>query len=297
MNFPKISLVIPTYNAEATIEKAIKSIISQDYPNLELIFIDGNSHDNTVTIAKNYESYFEHFICEPDQGQANALNKGFKLATGEIWGWLCADDELAPHALHYAATTFTERPEVNLVTGKCRRMFDDGTEIETTPIPDVMERISYHNGIEQPSTFWRSSLHKKTGELDETMNYAFDWDWWNRLKLAGANIYIIPEIMSMYYFSDTNKTSTGSRKLVKEMYRVIKRYGPLKGYLADIYMFLYLNFDLYGCYDQPSSASKWRQRIYYFVIERLTQWFDKEIIYWYNWNFASKQERGLCWYK
>lgn len=297
MNLPKISIVIPTFNAAITLERAIKSLVNQNYPNLELILMDGGSSDETTDIAERYKSYFTHIISEPDRGQANALNKGFKLATGELFGWLCADDELAPDALFHFVELFQTNPDVNLVTGGCRRLFSDGTEIVTEPNPLVMERISYQNGIEQPSTMWRATIHKAAGELDESYHFAFDWEWWNRLKLVGAKVALTNHIMSHYYFSETNKTSAGGNALVAEMYRVIKQYGPIKGYLADIYKLLYNHFDLYGCYDNPISASRWRQYVWSLSLKILVKLFGQECIYCYNWSFASKQERDLCWFR
>ncbi|EKQ67383.1 glycosyl transferase [Leptolyngbyaceae cyanobacterium JSC-12] len=294
---PKISIVIPAFNAASTLENSIRSLITQNYPNLELILADGGSQDGTMEIVQTYKSYFSHIISEPDKGQANALNKGFRLATGDIWGWLCADDELAPGALHHFVEIFNTNSNVNLVTGGCRRIFWDGTIVETVPDPNLMQRIAYIDGIEQPSTLWKADLHRAAGELDESYRYAFDWDWWNRLKAAGANLAITNQILSHYYFSETNKTSTGGNALVAEMYRVIKRYGPLRGYLADIYSFLYHNFDLHGCYDQPPTCSKLRSRLRDLSLKVLLKLFGAEFIYCYNWNFASKQERGLCWFK
>lgn len=297
MSLPKITIVVPCFNASSTLERTIQSLLIQDYPDLELILIDGKSKDNTLTIVKQYEAHFKYIVSEPDRGQSDAINKGFRLATGDLWGWLCADDELAPNALHKAVEIFNGDPNINMVTGGCLRIFSDGTKIETHPNDLIMERISYQNGIEQPSTFWKADLHRKAGELDESYRYALDWEWWNRLKINGAKLATTPVVLSHYYFSETNKTSTGANAMLKEMYQVIKTYGPLKGYLADIYMFLYKYFDLYGCYDRPPICSQRRQDIHHWVLKQLVKWFGAEYIYCYNWNFASKQERGLCWYK
>ncbi len=308
---PKISIIIPCYNAVETICRTVKSIVDQQYPNLELILIDGGSKDGTIAAIEPYEKYFTKIISEPDRGQANALNKGFKLATGEIWGWLCADDDLTAGALFYFAKLFASHPEIDLITAGCKRIFADGTTFNTQPRPDVMERISYHNGIEQPSTLWRATLHQQAGELDESYNYAFDWVWWNQLQQAGAKALVIDRVVSRYYFSDTNKTSTGCRNLVDEMYRVIKQYGPIRGYLADIYLYLYQNFDLAGYYDKPPHTSHldWckylfgqkphnRFKILFWLgyLRVLTSIYGEPILA-YNWNFASRQERNLCWYK
>ena len=308
---PKISIVIPCYNAANTIERTIKSLINQHYTNLELILMDGGSNDGTMEIVESYRDYFTKVISEPDSGQTNALNKGFKIATGEIWGWLCADDEFTAGALLYFAKLFQSQPEIDLITAGCKRIFADGSTFNTKPRSDVMERISYHNGIEQPSTLWRATLHKKAGELDESYHYAFDWVWWNQLKQANAKLLIADRVMSRYYFTDTNKTSTGSRFLIEEMYRVIKFYGPICGYLADVYLFLYEQFDLVGYYDKSPyiTHSNWILNLikkghnpfkilsWLLCLFGLSICFGRNRILSYNWNFASRQERNLCWYK
>jgi hypothetical protein len=195
------------------------------------------------------------------------------------------------------AKLFESHPEANLTTGGCLRKFTDSTVIRTEPGPRVLERIGYFNGIEQPSTFWRAALHRAAGELDEDLPLAFDWAWWNRLKKAGARLVTTPEVLSYYYFSSTNKTSTGGRRVAGEMYRVIKQFGPLNGYLADIYWLLYKHFDLHGCYDQPPLHTRARRWTFHRTLKLLVTLFGRELIYSYNWNFASKQERNLCWYK
>jgi len=294
---PRISLIIPSYNAVATMERTITSIAAQNYPSLEVILMDGGSRDGTMEIVQRYAGLFKVMVSEPDRGQAHAINKGFRLATGEIFGWLCADDELSPGALAQVAELFQKNPEASLLTGGCARVFADGTIIHTEPQPQLWSRLAYQDGIEQPSTFWKASLHRAAGELDESYNFTFDWDWWNRMKRSGAKLATTPQILSRYHFSDSNKTSTGARALVNELYRVIKKYGPLRGYLADIYMFLYKNFDLHGYYDRPPKHHPMRGWFFRRALRILTSIWGKEIIYGYNWNFASKQERNLCWYK
>lgn len=299
MELPRFSLVVPSFNSAATIARTLRSLQSQNYPNLELIFVDGASRDGTLDRAEPFRPLFQHWISEPDNGQIHALNKGFRLATGDIFGWLCADDELAPGALHAAASLFAAHPDADMITGGCRRKFSDGSEVKTEPEPGgrVLERIGYFNGIEQPSTFWKAPLHRRAGELDEHLSLAFDWAWWNRLKQAGARLVTTPEVLSHYYFSEANKTSSGGMRVARQMYWVIKHFGPLRGYLADIYMFLFRRFDLHGCYDNPQTAPPLRRWCFNRTLKLLLKLFGKELIYSYNWNWASKQERGLCWYK
>lgn len=293
----RISLVVPSFNSAATIARTLESLRLQDYPALELFLVDGGSTDATLEIARPYLPLFKWWVSEPDRGQTEALNKGFRRASGDVFGWLCADDELAPGALRTVGRLFADHPEASVLTGGCLRKFADGTVVRTEPGPRTLERISYHNGMEQPSTFWRATLHRAAGELDEDMHLAFDWAWWNRLKLAGARLITTPEVLSHYYFSPTNKTSTGGTRVAKEMYQVIKKFGPLRGRLADIYFFLYSRFDLHGCYDNPPTPTRLRRWCFRRVLKLLRVAFGEELIYSYNWNFASKQQRNLCWYK
>ena len=297
MNLRKISLITPCFNSAATLERTIQSVAVQNYPNLQWILMDGGSRDATLSIVQKYAGLFHKIVSGPDRGQTNALNKGFRFADGEIFGWLCADDELTPGTLAFVADFFEQHPDVDVLTGGCERIFSDGTVIRTEPRSDTWKRIGYHNGVEQPSTFWRAESHRAAGELDETMHYAFDWEWWNRLRRSGARLAVTQDVFSRYYFSETNKTSTGARKVVNEMYRVIKRYGPLRGRLADIYRFIYLRFDLHGCYDNPPTCTKLRAFGLRHCLRPLLKLFGRELIYSYNWNFASKQERGMVWWK
>lgn len=297
MDLPKISIVVPCYNAVDTISSTIKSLTSQNYPNLEIIIMDGGSTDGTVEVINKFKESITVFVSEKDRGQTHAINKGFKAATGDILNWLCADDELTAGALDKVANHYIKYPHANMYIGSCLRIFPEGIEYVTQPTEAVLDRIGYHNGIDQPASFWSFDLHKKSGELDESYHHAMDWDWWNNLKQNGAKIVLINDILAKYHFPADSKTSTGGRKQMLEMYKVIKRYGPLDGYLADIYKYLYLNFDLKGCYDKPSKANKFLLFKRNYILKILIEIFGKEYIYSYNWNFCSKQERGLCWYK
>lgn len=294
---PRVSIVIPSYNAAATIERTLGSLAQQDYPNLQVICVDGNSEDETVALIRKYGPLVAHLISEPDGGPANAINKGFRLADGDLFGWLGADDELAPGALRHFAEVFAAHPGADLVTGACRRIFADGSEVATQVRSDFQEVVSFFNGIEQPSTLWRSKLHRRAGELDETYQLAFDWEWWNRLNRIGASFVATNYVLSHYHFSDSNKTSVGGRSVVREMYRVVKEYGPYRGLTADLYYALYRVFDLRGFYDKPGDLPAWKKLVFFGALSALYRLFDSKVVNLYNWNFASKQERGLCWYK
>lgn len=292
---PKISLVVPSFNASQTIERTLSSIFSQRYSNLELICVDGESSDGTQDILRNFEASISVLIVEKDRCQAEALNKGFRRATGDVFGWLCADDELAPGVLQKVGEYFANAASADVLTGGCLRKFEGGSEYVTEPEEIFFSHLFLKNTIEQPSTFWRRGVHDAVGELSEKLKYAFDWEFWCRMKAAGFNFEKVSTPLSVYNFSQTNLTSTGGTKIAKEMYAIVRQYGPYKGRLAWAYRFLYRAFDLRGFYDGDETQRKSARFVFHVCLRILYKIFDRDSINTYNWNFASRQERGKGW--
>lgn len=295
--FPRLSLVVPCFNAAETIARTLNSVVAQNYPDLQLIVIDGGSLDGTVDVIKAYEHEISYWVSENDEGQVDALNKGFASADGELYGWLCADDELMPNALRRVADEFMSNFEIDVVTGGCRRRFNGKYTVDTTPDVNYLSDLDFKNTIEQPSTIWRSEFHHAVGPLDSSFRFAFDWDYWCRLKNAGAVFQAIPDILSIYHFSAQNLTSTGGQAIADEMYRIIKKYGPYNGRIADVYRFLYRFYDLHGFYDndRKPELSVWQRVSFHAVLRVLYYLYDPHTVNSYNWNFVSRQERGLGW--
>ena len=293
----RFSIIIPNLDSGPVLERAIRSVVDQNYPDTQLILVDGGSAGESLRIIERYRAVFDRVIQEPDEGQADALNKGFRLANGDVFGWLCADDQLLPDALAEVATRFEAEPEVDVVAGSSQHRYADGTR-RTIPVPDdAWEQMTARNVFNQPSVFWRASLHRRLGELDTSFRLAFDWEFWCRMGAAQARLGIIERPLSRYHFSKTNKTSTGGRIHVEEGQRIIRQYGPFAGRLAPIYRFLYEQFDLKGCMDRRPGASAARMLAFRMTNFGLrwtigTKWLDR-----YNWQFASRQERGLDWWR
>lgn len=290
----KISIVVPVRNGAELIGRALNSLSAQAFPDLEVIVMDAASSDGTAEIARAHP-VVSQAVSEPDRGQADALNKGFARANGDILGWLCADDALAPGALRTVAELFETRPDIDVVTGGCRRIFADGSETVTAPVSDFDTRLFHMNTIEQPSTFWRRGAAEAAGALDLTLKYAFDWDYWCRMKRAGARFHGIGTVLSDYHFTGDNLTSTGGRAIMKDMFQVIRRHGPQGGRIAYLYWCLYHVFDLRGFYDTPGARDKpaWQRRVFHLTLRALHPVFGRELVNSYNWNFASRQERGM----
>ncbi|HWB95521.1 MAG TPA: glycosyltransferase family 2 protein [Bryobacteraceae bacterium] len=292
----RISIVIPNYNSGEVLERAIRSLLAQDYPDLQLILADSESRDVSREIIERYRGAFDVVLCKKDKGQADGLNNGFAHAGGDIFGWLCADDELVPGALHHVADLFRRHPDADVVTGYCRRIYPDGSPFDSPPDPEAWDKIHTLDVIEQPSTFWKGSLHRRLGLLDTSYHLAFDWDLWCRMRLAGARLVTTDAVLSRYYFSATNKSGSAGDLFAREAFRIIRKYGPLRGRLAYIFRFLYRHFDLHGCYDQPPAASPARMLAWGVVLRTLRIAIGEKLLYRYNWHFASCQQRGMRWW-
>ncbi|MBL8571958.1 MAG: glycosyltransferase [Phreatobacter sp.] len=291
----RLSVVTPTFNAAATIGRTLQSIRVQGWPDLQMICVDGGSTDETVEVIRSNGGFVNHFFGEPDRGVADALNKGFRVADGDILCWLNADDEFAPGAVSHVMELFGRHPQIDVVTGGCRRVFADGSEA-VTQVPEGFERrMALKNEIEQPSTFWRARLHRQAGELDVSYRLAFDWEWWNRLSCAGARWLRTPQVLSVYHFTENNLTSKAGQRVIDEMYRITKSYAA--PHVADMYRFLFQFFDMRGFYDVPFHQLPRRRQIIFGIARvGLNTLFDRELIESYNWNWASKQIRGMKWY-
>lgn len=293
---PSISIVVPNYNGGATLERTILSLLAQGYPELQIILMDSASTDQSREIIERYREKFDPCVVQKDGGQADGLNKGFGHARGEIWGWLCSDDELLPGALEAVAEMFEKHSEAGLVVGACERVFADGKRGMVSPGEKAWENINVQNGLDQPSLFWRAGLQKRVGELNTGYHLVFDWDLWNRFKEAGARPVFMERVLSRYYFSETNKSGSAGAVFAREAFEIVKRYGPLGGKLAYVFRFLYRRFDLKGCYDKPPTCSKMRRRVFWWVLAMLVPVVGIRRLYQYNWHFAACQERGMKWW-
>ncbi len=184
MNYPKISIVTPSFNSEKYLEETILSIIDQQYINLEYIIIDGGSTDRTLEIIKKYETNLHYWESTPDNGMYHAIQKGFDRSSGDIMAWLNSDDMYHPKALWVIAEIFLKFKEVNWITG-INTIFDkDGRTVVVNKAKNWSKNhfsIGEWKYVQQESTFWRRSLWSKSGShLDLSLKYAADMELWNR---------------------------------------------------------------------------------------------------------------------
>jgi glycosyltransferase involved in cell wall biosynthesis len=222
---PTISVVIPSYNQGQFIEQAITSILGQFYPNLELIIMDGDSTDNTATVIEKYKNSISIYVSEPDRGQAHAINKGFKLATGEILAWLNSDDMYLPGTMFKIASLFAAPEEPKFVYGRCITL-NEAAKTSRLRIPESFnqERLRYYDFIDQPSSFWSRTLWDRVGEINETYDYVLDWDWYIRASML-CPFTLITDCLSIYRIHPSHKTATGKEKRAKEVLDIVRRYA------------------------------------------------------------------------
>ena len=207
--YPRISIVTPSYNYGQFIEETIRSVLLQGYPNLEYIVIDGGSTDNTVEIIKKYEKYLTYWVSEPDEGQSQAINKGFSISTGKIMGWLNSDDLLDKKALYYLANAY--KPGLNWWTGGASKILSNGKYINSktkglTPVT-TNDLLHARRIICQVATFWNRKLWNEVGSSLSSLNLAMDYELWLRFsKISSA----IPINQNLGIFKTHLEAKTGT---------------------------------------------------------------------------------------
>ncbi len=250
IDLPLISVITPSFNQGKFIERTIESVLGQSYPRLEYIVIDGGSTDETIDILKKYGDRIK-WISERDSGQSNAINKGFKMATGEIVGWLNSDDVYLPGSLMEVGKHFASHPGVMMVYGE-GYMIDEHDNIKspfpfTEPRFDLWKLIYYGDYILQQTTFYRRKVFDTLGFLDEELYYGMDWDLFIRIGKRYRVDYL-PHYLGSIREHGEAKTSTGGFKRFRELVGLIRRHGIYR------YPQAYFNYawDVVGA---PSSAT------------------------------------------
>ncbi len=234
MEWPKISVVTPSWNQGAFIEETFKSIHSQGYPNLEHIVIDGGSTDDSVDIINRYEDRLAYWVSEPDEGQTDALAKGFDRATGDILCWLNSDDLFEPGCLFEVAEYFMRHPDVQFIYGDGRWIDADGRPIKTKREHrwNWFVWLYDHNFIGQPSAFWRSSLYREVGGIDRSFDLAMDADLWARFS-ERSQPHHVPRVWSAMRFYPEQKNTRLRDRSDEEIRLIRSRYVRRRGWLAE----------------------------------------------------------------
>lgn len=259
MNYPSISVVIPSFNQGNFIEDTIISVIGQQYPNLEVIVIDGGSNDNTVEIIKKYEDKISYWHSQPDRGQADAINQGFKLSSGDILCWLNSDDMYFPGTLLKVAKILGKNEANKLIYGGCILFHDcnNGTQGRLPP-PFDANKLTYFDYIDQPSSFWTRKVWENVGELNINYNYIMDWEWFIRASKI-CDFIPVTDYFSLYRLHSQHKTSTGKNKRNSEIIQLLEQYAEEKW----INLYKDVNCELDALKSNLNNLNRLRENLYY----------------------------------
>jgi len=231
-NLPRITVVTPSYNQGKFLEEAILSVINQNYPNLEYIIIDGGSTDNSIEIIKKYEKYLAYWISEKDRGQADAIRKGFAMATGQLIGWLNSDDMYFPDALIEIGKAYLRNPDASIYTGGIAiGALNDGP-IKKCRFPPrwLIFRKYGLFGIGQQSSFFNRRFYEKVGGINIKFFHRMDADLIFRLLNSNPCMVRVNKMIGFIRFHETAKSAYAKELYLKEKEEFIKSVGltPLK---------------------------------------------------------------------
>jgi glycosyltransferase involved in cell wall biosynthesis len=203
--WPKVSIVTPSYNQGAFIEETIRSVLLQQYPNLEYIIIDGGSSDETVEILEKYDPWIDYWISEPDAGQSHALNKGFRRATGEVLAYINSDDYYLERAVRRVVTSFLNT-DADVIAGSIVKV-PEQEFVEPVVHNNLFEWIlSSNSSISQPGSFWRRSVSPPA--FDESLRCVFDRKFFMELMDRGAIFHTLPDVLTAFRIHESSKTET-----------------------------------------------------------------------------------------
>ena len=239
---PRISIVTVSYNQAAYLEACLRSVLDQGYENLEYIVVDGGSTDGSVDIIERYRHRLNVVIIEPDDGQSDALNKGFARATGDIMNWLCSDDMLEPGALKAIAAAY-RRHQPDLIVGGCVRIgerrqdelfrhhsalqFGGPTQLAFADMLNFMGSWQKAHYFFQPEVFFSRRIWEASGAyLKRHLYYAMDYDLWLRMALAGAVAYHVPAMLGCSRVHAAQKTQDDQRYL-HQLRQIMEEYRAL----------------------------------------------------------------------
>ncbi|MEN8243257.1 MAG: glycosyltransferase family 2 protein, partial [Chloroflexota bacterium] len=218
---PLVTVITPSYNQAEYLEQTIYSVLNQDYPSLEYIVVDGGSDDGSVEIIEKYADRLAWWVSEKDNGQADAINKGFSRANGEIVAWLNSDDVYLPGTIRRAVETLQQHPDAGLTYGKLLSINARGEQVNTISYQQyALEDLLSFFIIGQPTVFMRRALLEQVGPLDESYSYLLDHQLWLRFAQLAPMVYVpIPAAAARYHPSAKNMAQ--AEHFGAEAYRIL----------------------------------------------------------------------------
>ncbi len=229
LSWPKISIVTPSFNQGIYLEKTIRSVLLQGYPNLEYIIIDGGSTDQSVAVIKKYERLIDFWVSEKDRGQSHAINKGLAKTSGELLGWLNSDDYYLPGALFKIARAYLEDTSVGAIYGQGHLIDEAGAIIHIPKLVPVTKTSlfawCFGNDFMQPSCLFTRKAWQASGPIDESLNFALDVEFWIRIADRFTFKRISDDVLSISLSHPLSKTTSMLDKSHAELAHICMRHG------------------------------------------------------------------------
>lgn len=196
---PKVSIIIPSFNQGEFLEETLLSVINQSYINTEILVIDGGSTDGSLDLIKKYENYISYWVSEPDNGQAEAINKGFKLSSGDLLCWVNSDDVLYPDFIERRVAEFAKYPYTDMIYGDVDQGWDRNHSILRKGSQQSWREMitTCTVKIPQMSAIWKKQVYETIGELDSSLNVLLDWEYFVRIARDFRILYI-PESVAFF---------------------------------------------------------------------------------------------------
>lgn len=225
----RLSIITPSYNQAAFLERTLRSVLDQDWPDLEYFVVDGGSTDGSVEILERYADRLAWWVSEPDQGQTDAINKGLRRATGDVVAYINSDDYYLPGAFE-AAIGALEDTGARWTSGACRYLEAESGRTKTVWRPSLPDRPRWRWmldpwGVPQASTFWRRDLFEEFGPFREDMHYVFDTEFELRLLFAGVEPALVEQELAVRVLHDEAKSADRSR-FHREQRRFVDLFSP-----------------------------------------------------------------------
>ena len=245
----KISIVTPSYNYGRFIGDAIQSVIDQDYGNKEYIIMDGGSTDDTYEVVRSFgELSYLKWISEPDDGQTNAINKGFELASGDVVAWLNADDFYLPETFSRVAKAFKDNPDVDVIYGDTMFVDEKGNCKRIKKEHDFDFKILLYYGcyIQSTSTFFRRRIFEEGNKLNESFRVVMDYEYFLRIYDRGYKFKYLPEVLSTFRWHGDNVSIKNKEIGLREKLNMRKKYSNIN-FSNDMSYKIYFEIMRYVC--------------------------------------------------
>ena len=226
-SLPKVSIITPSYNQGNFIEETILSVLKQTYSNIEYILVDGGSTDHTMEVVNRYRDKINIIIHEKDKGQSDAINKGFKLATGQLAGWINSDDILYPDCVQEIVKLYQKNMAAAIFYGSRLNFINDKGDTYTQKkiiIDSLSDLLNTDYRIIQQGSFYNTEYLKRVNYVDEKIHYSMDLDLWLKLLKLGPVVHYDAHPLGAFRIWEDSKTSTGGIRFLTDIRQTLQRH-------------------------------------------------------------------------